>query len=64
MCELANECGTKDEPTDARLEEAMRPLVVTAVLLALLALALAGALAALVRGQRPALLGRPLGVTA
>jgi len=41
----------------------MRPVFVTAVLLVLLALALAGALATLVRGQRPALLGRPFGAT-
>jgi hypothetical protein len=42
----------------------MRPLLVTVILLALVALAVAGALAELVRGQRPALLRRPVGAIA
>jgi len=42
----------------------MRPLLVTVILLALVGLAVAGALAELARGHRPALLRRPIGAVA
>jgi hypothetical protein len=63
MREPRRKVGRKRGRRTFVLEEEMRPLVVTALLLALVVLAVVGAFAALVRGQRPALLGRSLGAT-